>query len=480
MKRPMRWYDHITINIYWLGLTSLSQTMTPLVIPLLIQQFVGEQLKGSYYGNLRLWTLMAAILVQALMGMLSDRSTSKWGRRRPFIFTGTIGVILVIISIGLSSNLEGLEGYWVLFGLVLLQMFFSNIAHGAQQGLIPDLVSEEKRGLFSGIKAIFEVPLPVILIAFTVAKFIANGNLWMGLIILIAILFIVMLATMFVPEKPLTTNPPPINWQPYINLLLMTGVFTLVILGMGLLTRLSALYLKQLPAISMIISLGIIGLLSMLIAIAFGVKLSTKIGLGKEASQNSSFVWWVINRLTFLVGSTNLVSFVIYFIQGRFDIAAEAAAKPAATLTQFVGIFILVSALPSGWLADRFGYKLMVMISGFLAALGTLVVIIAPTLPVFYVGGMIIGAAIGQFYSTNWALGTEIVPPDQAGRYLGMSNLAGAGAGAIGAYIGGPIADTISNMSPEYTGAGYILLFGIYGMLFLISIFALKGIKQKL
>ena len=37
--------------------------------------------------------------------------------------------------------------------------------------------------------------------------------------------------------------------------------------------------------------------------------------------------------------------------------------------------------------------------------------------------------------------------------------LAGAGAGAIGAYIGGPIADSF----------GYVFLFAIYGVLFLLS-----------
>jgi MFS family permease len=85
-----------------------------------------------------------------------------------------------------------------------------------------------------------------------------------------------------------------------------------------------------------------------------------------------------------------------------------------------------------------------------------------------YVGGSLIGVAVGMFYTANWALGTEIVPRSQAGGYLGLSNLAGAGSGAIGAYIGGPIADRV----------GYVLLFAVYGALFLLSILALRGIKE--
>ena len=37
MNRTIRWYDYITVNIYHLGLSALSQTLAPLVIPLLVQ-----------------------------------------------------------------------------------------------------------------------------------------------------------------------------------------------------------------------------------------------------------------------------------------------------------------------------------------------------------------------------------------------------------------------------------------------------------
>ena len=61
MSRSLRWYDFITINIFFFGLTTLAQT-NGLVFPLLVQGFVGEAVKGAYLGQLRLWTLMAALL----------------------------------------------------------------------------------------------------------------------------------------------------------------------------------------------------------------------------------------------------------------------------------------------------------------------------------------------------------------------------------------------------------------------------------
>ncbi|MGB9899141.1 MFS transporter, partial [Thermanaerothrix sp.] len=97
------------------------------------------------------------------------------------------------------------------------------------------------------------------------------------------------------------------------------------------------------------------------------------------------------------------------------------------------------------------------------------IVVLAPDLTLLRVAGAVLGAATGLFYAANWALGTEIVPEEHAGRFLGLSNLAGAGAGAIGAYIGGPIADAV----------GYTPLMLIFGVLFLFSNLALMGIPSS-
>ncbi len=478
MSRPIKWFDYITTNIYWLGLTALSQTMTPLVVPLLVQQFVGEAQKGTYYGQLRLWQLMTALLVQALMGMLSDHSKSRFGRRRPFIFLGTLGDILVIILIGLSAGMAGMEGYWFLFGMIILLMVMTNTAHGAQQGLIPDLVPLEYRGKFSAVKAILEIPIPIILVGFTVGKFIKSGNLWGGLITLIVILLITAGVTMFVPEKRLTDSVIKIDWRPIFRLGLMTAAFTAIILVMGQLVPQIDQMLAQSTNSVYLWSMGGVGLLAMTIAVFIGVYTSILLGLGKESRGHSSFTWWVINRLSFLVGTTNLVSFIVYFLQGRLGYKGTEAAGPASNLTIFVGAFILISAIPSGWLADRFGRKVLAGISAGLAAIGTILIIAAPSLVIIYIGGCLVGAASGLFYTANWALGTEIVPKEQAGKFLGISNLAGAGAGAIGAYIGGPLADLISARIPDSPAAGYIILFVIYGFLFLFSIIALTQIKS--
>ena len=470
MSRALRWYDKITINIYWFALNARSQTLSPLVIPLLVQQFVGEELKGSALGNIRLWALMTAVLVQALMGILSDRSTFRLGRRRPFILIGTLGEIIVFALIGFAASMEGLTGYAVLFGLYILSAIASNTAHAATQGLIPDLVPDSQRGRYSGIKALLELPLPLVLVSLVIGKLVSAGNLWAALITLMVVMVICAAIAMLVPEQEQEKVPFALDWSPFLRLLVMTAVFTLLIIGMGTFVR----WFMQLP-LDMPLGLwhaaaAFVGILAMTVAIGAGVLASLRIGVGKDIQYLPSFKWWVVNRLAFLTASTNIATFLLFFLQERFsEFQGERAAGPAAIIAMFVGVFILLTAVPSGWLADRFGKKPLIVIAGLLGAGGITLIVLVSSMTAIYIGGSIVGAGIGLFYSANWALGTEIVPREQAGRFLGLSNLAGAGAGAIGAYIGGPIADAL----------GYTLIIGIYGFLFLISILALLGVQEK-
>ncbi|MBI5303234.1 MAG: MFS transporter [Chloroflexi bacterium] len=473
------WTQYITINAYWLGLATLSQTMAPLVLPLLIEQFVGEAQKATYYGTLRLWGLMVALLAQAFWGLLSDASTLRWGRRRPFILGGAVLNLVFIVAIGFSAGMSGFAGYVFLFAMYVLLQISANAAHGATQGLIPDLVPENQRGKFSGVKAILEVPLPVIIVSFTVGRLIQAGNMWGALFVAMGVVLATALLTMFVREQAPQGAAALVSqaWSAFARLVLMTALFTGIILGLGEAVRLGSAFTDGLDASSLFIAMGLLGLLAMSIAIALGVWVSVRIGAG-DATRNPSFTWWIVNRLAFLAGAVNLSSFAIFFLQARLGLVREKAAGPAANMLLFVGVFVLIFASLAGWLSDRIGHTRVVAFAGALAAFGTAVAIAAPDLNVIYAGACIIGAAIGMFYTANWALGTRLVPPDQAARYLGISNLAGAGAGAVGAYIGGPIADLFTARFPDLPGLGYVLLFAMYGALFLLSMLALARVKD--
>ncbi len=469
----LHWYDYITINIYWLGLTAVSQA-NGLIQPLLVQRFIGPDQQGTYYGNMRLYSLMIALLVQALAGMLSDRSMAKWGRRRPYILIGSLLNAGILIAMGASPT------YWILFSTVVLSQVASNLAHGAQQGLIPDLVPEDRRGRFSGIKAVLEL-LPVIIIALTIGPMIAKGNMWGGIAVVILILLLATGFTMFVREERLTEKPDPLDWKPFGRLVGMTLVFMVVILLSGEVVEFFGKVMGDDRALStQLIVMGLVGLAGMLVAVILGVYGSVQVSIGRQvAGENPAFTWWVINRLAFLVGANNLSTFAVYFLQGRLGYAGDAAAGPASRLKLVVGVLVLLFALPSGWLADKIGRRVLVAISGIMATVGTVILLLSPTMTVIMIGGSIVGAGIGMFFTTNWALGTDIVPRKDAGKFLGISNLAGAGAGAVGAYIGGPLADYFTANFPQMPGLGYMLIFGIYAALFLVSAIVLIKVPEQ-
>jgi len=464
MKR-MRWYDYITYNIYWLGLNMSSGSLTPIILPVLVAQFVGEALKGTYLGLLRSAGLIVAILVQPAAGMISDRCMSRWGRRRPFIFVGAILSIVFLAMIGLSTS------YWLLFAALLLMQFASNIAHGALQGVIPDLVPADQRGRASGVKAVMEL-LPVVLVAFTTGKMVGKGNVGGAILVIMASFLITMLITIFaVREEPLKEKISTPLGPPLLRIVFLTAIFTVVTTVFGGLVAFVGRLLSGSGTLQLV-AVAIAGLVAMAGSIVIGVWWSARVGVGEGAKKYPSFVWWVINRLLYLASIGSIQSFALYFLKDVLKVPNAASAT--SNLMMVVGICTIVSALPSGWLSDKFGRKRLVALAGIVAAVGTVGLFLAQNMTMVTVCGVIIGLSVGIFMTVNWALGTDLVPAAEAGLYLGVSNLAGAGAGVVGAGIGGPMADFFNAYQ---SGLGYLVIFAIYAALFALSTLTLAKVK---
>jgi MFS family permease len=477
MKR-LRWYDFIFINLFWIGLNIRNNAVGIVFQPFLVGKYAPGDWVNTALSIMTNAGLIIAMLVQPVAGILSDRSTSRFGRRRPFIIFGALLDLVFLVAIALS------RGYWSLFAAIMLIQFSANISHGALQGLIPDMVPEDQRGRASAIKSIFEL-LPIPIVVYVIAKMVEAGKLNLSIVLTGAGLLIAALVTIFlVKEEPLKEKPNTPFWPPMIRVLgMLAGIVLGAVAGLiggsligGVAGLISWLIAGKATVIPIMVGVG--GIIAMILAIVIGVWAGARMTIGKEANQHTSFIWWIVNRLLFLAAITSLRSFALYFFEYSFKITAEQATGFVGDLTLTVGIFLIVSAIPSGWLADRIGQKKLIGISGIIGAVGGFLLlgtIAVPNANLIYVSGAILGVATGMFMTTNWAMGTNLVPPEEAGRYLGISNLAGAGAAFIGYGIGAPVADYLNKITP---GVGYIATFSAYGVLFLLSTVSLRFIRE--
>lgn len=488
MKKEMRWYDYVSINTFWLGIGIASGTITPLLLPYLVALFAPAELKNTYLATLRVVGLAVAMMVQPMAGLLSDRCTHRLGRRRPYILGGTLFNVLFLLAVGasplfldspLNDALYPVLGvtaaYMVLIVGSACQQAAVNVSHGALQGLIPDLVPEDQRGKASGIKGVLEL-LPIFFVVF-MGPLVDAGKIWLVVGIIMAGFLLTMLITvLFVHEEPLRKKPAGSLREPILRLVALTAIFVAVRQVIVSLVGFSGAQMAERGASTelQVVVVGLAGLIGMAGAIFVGVYFGASVGIGREARQQTSFIWWVINRLLFLAALNSIQGFAQYFLSDVLQV--ENAATMTTLVLAVVGVFLVLMTIVSGFLSDRLGRKRLVAIAGLIAAGGTVLLLFSPNIPLVLVSGSIIGIGAGLFWASNWALGTDLVPPQEAGRYLGISNLAGAGAGIVGAGIGGPMADFFNALQP---GLGYLVIFALYAALFLLSVVALSRVKTS-
>jgi MFS family permease len=156
----------LQISVYWFGITSIMGGIG-VVVQKQIPAFVAGDLQGPAIALQSILTTIMAAAIQPTVGMISDFTISKWGRRKPFIAIGAVLDILFLFGIGTAN------GYVTLVVFLIAIQFSSNFAQGPFQGYIPDLVPQEQVGLASALVGIMQTVgfvLGNIVISFGVAS----------------------------------------------------------------------------------------------------------------------------------------------------------------------------------------------------------------------------------------------------------------------------------------------------------------------
>jgi MFS family permease len=135
----------IWLGLYWFAMSFHWGALLTVVIPAEVLRFVPEAQKGAYLGLLFASGAVMAMVVSPISGALSDRSTLRLGRRRPFVIAGVLVNCLGLVAMRYAPT------YASYVGALLIVQTATNFAGGAFNGLIPDKIPPSQRGLTSGV-----------------------------------------------------------------------------------------------------------------------------------------------------------------------------------------------------------------------------------------------------------------------------------------------------------------------------------------
>jgi len=151
---------------------------------------------------------------------------------------------------------------------------------------------------------------------------------------------------------------------------------------------------------------------------------------------------------------TTLQRFAFYYLGDVLEVPQPASATAQFTVTAVAGL--LLAIYPAGLLSDKVGRKALSIASAFTGAIGVGLIILFKDYTAALVAAGIIGLGIGGFSSANWALATELIAPHEEAKYLGITNMATAAAGALASLIG-PVIDYF-NRQGENLGYSIMLV----------------------
>jgi MFS family permease len=206
--------QQLTLNVLWFAINLQYAALLPVVIPTQILLFVtsgqvGDAQQATFLGWLSTVASAVSLGMPPLVGTLSDHTTGKFGRRRPYIAIG--GLLLICSTPFLVASTNVLV---FLIGLSLLHLG-SNVLTPAYQSLVPDLVPRQQRGAASGyvgamtiLGSVASLGLAALLLggtnqqAYSKSMLRAHASIYY-IVAAAALLVTIIITLLFVHEKPL-------------------------------------------------------------------------------------------------------------------------------------------------------------------------------------------------------------------------------------------------------------------------------------
>jgi MFS family permease len=361
---PLRRAPARFIAIYALAYAALwLALLTPAMITLALRV---RQLAGSDPARPISMVLfagaIAALVGNPVFGALSDRTRSRFGRRRPYLVGGAVAGFAALALIGAASSLS-----MVLVGWCLVQLAY-NAVLAAMVAVVPDQIPSAQRGTVVGILGVC-MPVGQIVGTFLVQQL--AGNLTLALLIPGALGLAGVLALAIVLPDSL---PPPAIVGPVVA-----------------------------PGAVPPVRASRFDLLA-----------------------HRDFFWAWLSRVLFVMGSIFLQAYQPFLLIDALGFDPSQVPRLIFRSTLVQAAMTVVWSLVAGRLSDRTGRRKSIAMAGsVIQGLGLWLIAAAPSYTTFLFGVALTGMGHGVYEGVDLALVTEVLPDRDrhAAKDLGLLNI---------------------------------------------------------
>jgi MFS family permease len=398
----------IFTSTYALGVNVVWLAYNIFILPLQVQEVTSAATKGIVLGALVGVAIGFAVIVNIFAGIFSDHSRSRFGRRRPTLVWGmvlTLPFILLPIFVPLSLPT-------VILAYMGMQIF-TNVSAGAWQPTLADFVPSAQRGVSAGIKGVFTLLGSAIGVGAITGLFAVNLKdvAFITIASVFAVATLINVAAMWNLDKPMAQAKPLKLKEVVIDLF----------------------HVQKRPGINI-------------------------------------FWWFVFGSFLIYMGVSGFQFFGIYYLESILHITNPDALARAVQIFGLINLVIGMSfALLAGFLSDKFGRRNIIIVSVLIAGIVGLFFPFARTFAIFLAFSSIYGAASGVILSVDTAFTSDLVPGEEAGKYMAYANLAvGVANGAAP-----PIFGLILNFQGAPTLTSFIVFFVVSTLFFISSAFVM-------
>lgn len=401
----------------WVGIWMAQLAPFQLLLPEQVNAWLGlgSELRQdnwersvTTFGTISGLSAICALVAFPVAGALSDRTRSRFGRRRPWILVGAVLFAGSLLALGVQHTYWGLAICWC------LAITGFSVAAATLTAMISDQVPVNQRGTVSSWVSAPQAIGAIVGVAI-VSALASNYSLGYAVLALLLIALVI-------PFLRHVDDPP-------------SGSRDGVDGGGGGGGRL--------PLRTIVAQMWI------------------------SPRRYPDFGWTLLGRILVNIGNALGTSLLFFYLQ--FGLEVDDPETALILLTAVYMVFVIGFSVVTGVVSDRVRRrKPFVLGAALTQGCAAIVIAIVPNLMTTIVAAALLGAGYGCFLAVDQALATEVLPDgEHNGQDLGIMNIAMAVPQALGPLLGAWIVQATSGFTGLFVVAA---VFGLLGGLSVLQI----------